>query len=60
MLTQEIGGDNGRALYNRLSQATGGLTTVINREDIESVTQLFTAMTAQGQVSWFDVIFLVF
>ena len=51
-MTQEVTADAGGPFYNRLSRATGGLTTVINRTDIESVTQLFTALTTQGQVSF--------
>jgi len=50
LMTQEVTEDAGGPFYNRLSRATGGLTTVIDRSDIESVTQLFTALTTQGQV----------
>ena len=52
LMTQEVTEDAGGPFYNRLSRATGGLTTVIDRSDIESVTQLFTALTTQGQVSF--------
>lgn len=50
LLTQEIPAAGGQEWYSRLSRATGGLTTVITRADITSVTQLFTALTSQGQV----------
>nr|XP_009860325.2 IgGFc-binding protein-like [Ciona intestinalis] len=50
LLTKNLPSAAGFPLYNRISSSSGGLVTVTSKSDITGTSQLFRALTEQGQV----------